>query len=152
MKSLLLMAAALALASCATVEDDLYEKYEAYLGGGSMAPGVVGHLYGSGTAMVWVAEPPLALCYDLFVQKIGVPYAAHLHRGREREIGPEVLALKAPTDGDSRGCADVSRALRAEIDAEPGAFYIDVHTADFPEGALRGQVERQSPDVTPPVF
>lgn len=143
----ILVIACLFLSGCATLNDDLFNKYGTFLTGGSVAPGVDGHLYGSGTAEAWVGQPPLALCYQLFVQKIGTPSAAHLHRGREHVVGPEVIVLKAPTDGESLGCARLTRRLRAEIEAEPEAFYIDVHTPEFPQGALRGQLRRQSPNV-----
>jgi CHRD domain len=42
--------------------------------------------------------------------------------------------------GSSAGCTDVSRSLIRQIRRNPGRFYVNVHTADFPDGAVRGQL------------
>jgi hypothetical protein len=85
------------------------------------------------------------LCFGITVANIAAPNAAHIHRGRKFENGPVVVPLTPhPTSGDpgaSSGCVDVDPALAAEIQAHPRAFYANVHTDDFPGGAVRGQLK-----------
>ena len=69
----------------------------------------------------------------------------HVHRGRPNTNGDIVVPLTAPTSGDpgtSAGCVNVASALLQEITKHPIRFYVNVHTSDFPDGALRGQLHR----------
>jgi CHRD domain len=84
------------------------------------------------------------LCYGLAVKDIDDPMAAHIHRGGRNTAGPIVIPLESlPTNGDvasSAGCTQVSRRLVRQIRRNPNRFYVNVHTADFPDGAVRGQL------------
>jgi CHRD domain len=95
---------------------------------------------GSFTAIIKGGE----LCYGLAVKDIENPTAAHIHRGGPNTAGDIVVPLDSlPTSGDSgssAGCTDVSRRLVRQIRRNPRRFYVNVHTADFPEGAVRGQL------------
>jgi hypothetical protein len=52
-----------------------------------------------------------------------------------------VIPLQTPNaDGLSSGCANTTRALVGSILGDPGSYYINVHTGDFPAGAIRGQL------------
>jgi CHRD domain len=52
-------------------------------------------------------------------------------------------ALRGQGDpGASAGCTTVDATLLGQIFANPGAFYVNVHTGDFPNGAVRGQLQR----------
>ena len=44
--------------------------------------------------------------------------------------------------GASAGCVDVASALLQEITKHPIRFYVNIHTSDFQNGALRGQLHR----------
>jgi hypothetical protein len=79
------------------------------------------------------------ICYNLFARRIAPATAAHIHVGDENTAGPVVQALEAPADGYSSGCVD-NDALAAALDANPGNYYVNVHNADYPAGALRGQL------------
>jgi hypothetical protein len=49
--------------------------------------------------------------------------------------------LTAPSTGTSTGCVDnVSVALIKELRQTPEKFYVNVHNAEFPNGAIRGQL------------
>jgi hypothetical protein len=95
---------------------------------------------GSFTAIIKGGE----LCYGLAVKDIADPVAAHIHRGGPNTAGDIVVPLESlPTSGNrgsSAGCTDVSRRLVRQIRRNPGRFYVNVHTDDFPDGAVRGQL------------
>ena len=82
------------------------------------------------------------LCYELSVRNIAPATAAHIHEAPAGETGPVVVTLEAPTDGSSSGCIDVGRVLAKEILQDPSDYYVNVHNAEFPGGALRGQLSR----------
>jgi hypothetical protein len=53
-----------------------------------------------------------------------------------------VVALKTPdTNGTSSGCADIDKALAADMLVNPQGYYVNVHTTSFPAGAARGQLK-----------
>lgn len=96
---------------------------------------------GAGTARVRVLGDLNQVCVRLEVRGIGPATAAHIHRGAAGVNGPPVVNLDPPdNDGDEDDCDRVGDALADEIQANPAGFYVNVHTADFPDGAIRGQL------------
>lgn len=80
------------------------------------------------------------ICYDLSVSGIDPAQAAHIHRGAEGADGPPVITLEAPATGTSRGCVSPSEDLLRQISQSPSEFYVNVHTVEYPAGAVRGQL------------
>ncbi|MEX2195257.1 MAG: CHRD domain-containing protein [Thermoleophilaceae bacterium] len=83
------------------------------------------------------------LCYGIQVKNIGDPSAAHIHRARSNRNGPVVVPLETPDGGDqgtSSACTRLSSRLARSIQRNPGSYYVNVHNADFPNGAVRGQL------------
>jgi CHRD domain len=82
-------------------------------------------------------------CWTLSWQDIATPSAAHVHVGPRHVAGPVVIPLDV--DGvpgpDMVGCTTISAELAAAISANPGGYYANVHNADFPAGAIRGQLK-----------
>jgi hypothetical protein len=101
-----------------------------------------GDLDGSGTATITVNPGQREVCHELSVADITLPaMAAHIHVGVAGQNGPIVVPLVAPdANGVSSGCAQVSRELALAIIQDPENYYVNVHTSDFPAGALRGQL------------
>ena len=137
----LALVAGLALAGCETVADAVKQGMTASMTGAQEVPGP-GDTDGSGTAEITIVDATDNVCYDLNVRNIGPATAAHIHRGERGVAGPPVVTLEAPTDGGSEGCISAPGALADEIEANPAAFYVNVHNAEFPDGAVRGQLQR----------
>ena len=83
------------------------------------------------------------LCYGLTNRNIEDPAAAHIHRGRAGVAGDIVVPLEQPSSGDpgaSSDCVRVARSVSRAILQNPNRYYANVHTAGFPDGAIRGQL------------
>lgn len=98
---------------------------------------------GTGTAKIVVNHGQARVCFELEVASIAPATAAHIHRGAIGVAGPVVVGLSPPSDGDSDGCVDIDKALAKEILKYPARFYVNVHNADFPAGAVRGQLAKK---------
>jgi hypothetical protein len=97
---------------------------------------------GSGTATLTVNPGLGQICYALTVSGIAPATAAHIHVGAADVAGPVVVPLEPPTGGSSSACVSVDRALALAIVRQPSDYYVNVHNAEFPAGALRGQLAR----------
>jgi hypothetical protein len=97
---------------------------------------------GIGFATVTVNPGQGVLCYELSVSGIAPATAAHIHEAPVGTAGPVVVGLQPPTDGASSGCVEVGRTLAKDILKNPADYYVNVHNAEFPAGALRGQLSR----------
>jgi hypothetical protein len=91
---------------------------------------------GSGTAEVKIAGKQV--CWEIHVAKVGTIMAAHIHKGGPGVAGPVVVPFGAAYK--SKGCTTASASLTAAILRSPSAYYVNVHNAKYPGGALRGQL------------
>jgi hypothetical protein len=97
---------------------------------------------GSGTALITLNQGLGMVCWELTASGIAPASAAHIHRAPAGSPGPVVVPLSPPTEGFSSGCISAAPELIKEIRQSPGDFYVNVHNADFPAGALRGQLDK----------
>jgi hypothetical protein len=114
----------------------------------------VGDPNGTGEAYVFGIDGDLnTLCYVLTVDRIATATGAHIHEGARGENGPVVVSLAAPADGNAGDCLTegepgkfltdtngVPLTTVQEILANPENYYVNVHNAEFPGGAIRGQL------------
>jgi len=108
---------------------------------------------GNGTATVRLRLGQAQACFKLAAKNLPAAVAAHIHSGAAGTSGPVVIPLKTPgSDGTSSGCATTTRSLVAAILKSPGNYYVNIHTADFPAGAIRGQLTGTSADAVGTVF
>ena len=97
---------------------------------------------GSGTAKFMFNPGQGRVCFELTVENIDPATAAHIHVAPVTDPGPVVVGLTPPTDGDSEGCVDADRELIKAIIQNPENYYVNVHNAAFPAGAVRGQLAK----------
>jgi hypothetical protein len=97
---------------------------------------------GTGTAWLSINVGLRQVCYTLEVANIILPaVGAHIHEAPVTDPGPVVIPLISPdASGVSGGCATADRALLIDILANPDEYYVNVHSSDFPAGAVRGQL------------
>jgi hypothetical protein len=84
------------------------------------------------------------LCYSIEVTGLSAPaVAAHIHIGERNVPGPVVVPLTVPpaTTFEVSACTTASATLLAAIQADPSAYYINVHTSTNPPGEVRGQLK-----------
>ena len=113
----------------------------ATLTGGAEVPGP-GDPDGSGTANVRVNPGQGCISYDVAVEGIEPATAAHIHEAPAGAPGPVVEELEAPTDGTSSGTVTVDREEAKDIVQNPDEYYVNVHNAEYPGGAVRGQLSK----------
>jgi hypothetical protein len=130
--------AVLALASPAGAEG---RPFFTTLTGAAEVPGP-GDPDGSGTATVTLNQGQSEICFEITVSGIAPATAAHIHVAPAGIAGPVVVPLTPPTSGSSSGCVSVDPGLIKAIRQNPSAYYVNVHNADFPAGAVRGQLSK----------
>jgi hypothetical protein len=113
----------------------------ATLTGAAEVPGP-GDPNGSGQASVRLVAGEGRVCFQLSAANVTLPaIAAHIHTGTTGTAGDVVVPLTPPdASGSSAGCVNVARPLVNAILANPGGYYVNVHTSEFPNGAIRGQL------------
>ena len=131
---------AAALSSAATAAEG-GAPLTANLSGANEVPGP-GDADGIGTAIVRVNPGRERVCYTLRVSNIAPATAAHIHFANAGVNGPVVVGLQAPSGGSSQGCVKISRDLAKALIQNPEGYYVNVHNAEFPAGAVRGQLGR----------
>lgn len=133
----------IALAGCATLEESIAEQtaetYHATLTGAQEVG--QGDANGTGKAEITISDELDQICWDLNdVSNIGPITAAHVHSGFAGKNGPVVYTLRRSNEGSYKGCTNASEWVGDRIEGNPAAFYVNVHTADYPNGSIRGQL------------
>lgn len=118
-------------------------KFITTLTGAAEVPGP-GDPDGTGTARITLNPGTGQVCWEIQVAGITLPATgAHIHEGAVGVAGPVDVALSAPdADGFASGCTTVDREEILEIIQHPEEYYVNVHTSDYPGGALRGQLSK----------
>ena len=68
---------------------------------------------------------------------------AHIHALAAGPDGAPLIAFEELESGAPEHCQAIGRTLAEQLAAQPGAFYVMVHTEDHPSGAISGAVERR---------
>lgn len=98
----------------------------------------------TGTATVNIDVTKGEVCYEVAVQNIDRPTGLHIHEGEAGKSGDIVVPFTTPTASDTTtsGCTNVDAPLLARLTGNPDNFYVNVHTATYPQGAARGQLSQ----------
>lgn len=131
------------LALTSVAADFSGRKFTTSLTGAAEIPGP-GDPDGSGKAKIWLNRGQGEVCFELTVSNITLPATgAHIHAGTVTQEGPVVVALIPPgASGSSSGCVSADRDLIKAIIQNPEGYYVNVHSTEFPRGAVRGQLSK----------
>jgi CHRD domain len=107
------------------------------------APGTCGGP-GTGTATITIDRNARTLCYAITTQNVALPLlAAHIHEAPVGEAGPVVVPLFTEPVSSATVAAcltGLNKNLLKDILRNPENYYVNVHNAAFPNGAVRGQL------------
>jgi hypothetical protein len=102
---------------------------------------------GSGTAVIRLDTRTSQVCYTITVRGIGFPTepapglgAAHIHTFATGGIFVDLETTWVGQNNafTSTGCVDVTSAQLSALLTAPQNYYINIHTVEFPGGALSG--------------
>jgi hypothetical protein len=97
-----------------------------------------------GTAALTANAGQQEVCFEIHVTNLAPVTAAHIHVGAVNVNGPIVVpffSFSPPTNATSfRGCVHGDRDVITAILRDPSGYYVNVHTTEFPAGAIRGQL------------
>lgn len=125
-------------------------EVEAKLKGNNEVPGP-GAPKGKGEIHVFLKPTQDKLCYDFEVSKLDPMTAGHIHKGDSETAGAVKVTLFEDETGlagtgSYEGCVKKVKAkLLKKIAKAPEKFYVNLHTFDYPDGAIRGQLELTNP-------
>jgi len=107
---------------------------------------------GSGAAVITINPGRQSVCYDITAEGITAPVepapgigSAHIHTHEGGGIAVDLDTVFEPANGGfaSSGCVeDVDRAMLVDILRDPANFYLNVHTAEAPGGAVQADLGR----------
>lgn len=146
MKRMTAIAALALLASCSMQPGSQNARLYVSMTGIQEVPGP-GDQDGNGTVELRVSPSSGSVCWNLYARAIEPATAAHIHQGVAGSAGPPVVTLTTPdANGRSQGCAQVDQQLARHMVMAAQDFYVNVHNAAHPAGAIRGQL-RGGPDT-----
>ena len=116
------------------------ETFEVELTGAGGVPNP-GDPDGSGEAEVTLDMDDGEVCFEIEVEGIAEPTAAHIHQGAAGASGSPVVNFAVDQNGLEGCVTGVDMAVLQAIEANPADYYVNVHNSEYPGGALRGQLD-----------
>ena len=111
-------------------------EFEAYLSGKSELPKAAPK--GKGTVKVTISGNKVCWKFTS-VSGIDKPVVSHIHKGTAKTAnGPVVVPLGGKYA--LKGCVTTTAAIANAIAKTPKGYYVNIHTAKYPNGAIRGQL------------
>ena len=129
----------------------------AKLSGKNEVPGP-GDKNGSGEAVLKLNKKKLRISFDISFEGIHRPVAGHIHKGPRQAADPgeakhlrnlalfgEQADVTSPVSGrvnwNRNFTPDQKAHVIKSIKNNPNNWYVNLHTPDFPDGAIRGQLK-----------
>ena len=97
---------------------------------------------GSGAAHVTLNQGQGEVCFEITVAGVDPITAAHIHTGAAGVPGGVLVNFNVPVNGLSGCVSGVDKDLIKDIRQNPENYYVNVHNAVYPAGALRGQLTK----------
>ena len=138
-----------ALALLSTVAQAAVYTYRAELSGANEYDPLtdtlgVGDPDGHGIATITIDSETDFLTWSVDFHNLGAVTAAHIHTGAAGHNGPVLIPFNLPSglvgDGNFSGSLGWFPHAWDAISSAPSDFYVNVHTSEFPAGAIRGQL------------
>jgi hypothetical protein len=92
----------------------------------------------TGTARITLNTKNHKACWKISVRGIDKPLSAHVRKAPPGKIGPVVIPLGARFT--KTGCVLLPKKSVVAVGSKPTAYYVDVLTRKYLNGALRGQL------------
>ena len=97
---------------------------------------------GLGHAMITLNQGQSRVCFTIEVTDISPTITgAHIHASPAGANGAVVVNFNAAVNGLT-GCVTADPALIKAIRQHPSDYYVNVHTNEYPGGAVRGQLSK----------
>ena len=96
---------------------------------------------GRGVSFVDFNASANRVCIDVRYRNIAAPSAMHIHAGALGVGGPIVVNLSSTLSGGPRCVMGLDPEVVADIRDNSLNYYCNIHTGEFPDGAIRGQLE-----------
>jgi hypothetical protein len=109
------------------------------MNGAQEVPGP-GSATGSAAALVTLQPGQGRVCVDLRFAGLGQRTGMHIHKGAVGVSGGVYIDLGSVLTGTR--CVAAPPAKLVAIRDNPRGFYMNIHTSQFPDGAVRGQLKR----------
>jgi hypothetical protein len=109
--------------------------------GAKEVPAGTGDPDGLGRGIFEFKNNDRTICARITVQSLtagSTVSGLHIHEGGPTVDGP----IKVDFQGKLSKCVSVPRALGNRIKSNPARFYANLHTNNFPDGAIRAQLQK----------
>jgi hypothetical protein len=93
---------------------------------------------GTGNGQFILSPDQTSMRYEVALANV-TPSAAHIHKGASGVTGPILYVLTLGGPG-LQGTTNVMASDLADLNASPPGWYLNVHSAAFPDGEIRGQI------------
>jgi hypothetical protein len=145
-KSVLAVAVLASLAAAPVPAVASIDTYAAFLYGTNESPAA--DLDGFGAATLVIDNVANTVSWAFLVLNIDLPLNnAHIHRGAAGVNGPVIVDFSRSLTGSGLFDADLSQVTPTTA----SGFYVNLHNATYPGGALRGQLQFVGTAALPPV-
>ena len=96
---------------------------------------------GSGSAHVTLNQGQGEICFSIETSNVDNILAAHIHVGAAGVNGGVVVSFDWANTGGN-GCVAANADLIKQIRQDPSGYYVNVHSPEFPAGAIRSQLSK----------